>query len=90
MTALGLAVVVDVVAGAAQLVELPDEVAVVEQEQLLEREGPAEVLLEVTRARCADVEDEVDAELRSVCLGLPEAFEEQAWAGTRWQLAFER
>jgi hypothetical protein len=26
------------------------------------------------------------AELRAVCLGLPEAYEEQAWVGTRWRV----
>ena len=34
----------------------------------------------------ADVPPEVLAKLRSLCLGLPEAFEEQAWAGTRWRI----
>jgi hypothetical protein len=32
----------------------------------------------------SDVPDEVIAQLRSVCLGLPETGEEQAWAGRRW------
>jgi hypothetical protein len=32
----------------------------------------------------SDVPDEVIAQLRSVCLGLPETAEEQAWAGRRW------
>lgn len=32
----------------------------------------------------ADVPPEVLAELRSICLGLPETYEEEAWAGTRW------
>ena len=36
----------------------------------------------------ADVDPEVPAEvlaeLRSVCLGLPETYEEPAWVGTRW------
>ena len=27
---------------------------------------------------------EIVAKLRSVCLGLPEAYEEPAWVGTRW------
>lgn len=31
-----------------------------------------------------EVPREVIAELRSVCLELPEAYEERAWAGTRW------
>ena len=32
----------------------------------------------------ADVPAEVLAELRSACLALPDAYEQQAWAGTRW------
>lgn len=32
----------------------------------------------------ADVPPRVLAELRTVCLGLPDAYEQQAWAGTRW------
>lgn len=34
----------------------------------------------------ADVPLEILAALRSVCLALPEAYEEQAWAGTRWRI----
>jgi hypothetical protein len=34
----------------------------------------------------ADVPAEALAELRAACLGLPEAHEEQAWAGTRWRI----
>jgi YjbR len=34
----------------------------------------------------ADVAPEVLHELRSVCLGLPQAYEEPAWAGTRWRI----
>ena len=34
----------------------------------------------------ADVPLEVLTALRLVCLGLPEAFEEQSWAGTRWKI----
>jgi predicted DNA-binding protein (MmcQ/YjbR family) len=34
----------------------------------------------------ADVPDDVLTELRSLCLGLPNAVEEQAWAGTRWRV----
>ena len=33
-----------------------------------------------------DVPGEIVAELRSICLGLPEAREEQAWVGTRWRI----
>jgi hypothetical protein len=32
----------------------------------------------------AEVPDEVLEALRSVCLALPEAYEEAAWVGTRW------
>jgi hypothetical protein len=32
----------------------------------------------------ADVPPDVVAELRSICLGLPEVHEQQAWAGQRW------
>jgi hypothetical protein len=34
----------------------------------------------------AGVPLETVAKLRSVCLGLPEAYEEQAWVGTRWRI----
>jgi YjbR len=34
----------------------------------------------------ADVPPEIVARLRGVCLGLPEAYEEQAWVGTRWRV----
>ena len=34
----------------------------------------------------ADVPLETVAALRSVCLGLPEAYEEPAWVGTRWRV----
>jgi hypothetical protein len=37
-------------------------------------------------AELADVPPEIVAELRAVCLGLPEAYEEQAWVGTRWRI----
>jgi predicted DNA-binding protein (MmcQ/YjbR family) len=33
-----------------------------------------------------DVPPETVAELRSVCLALPEAYEEEAWVGTRWRV----
>jgi hypothetical protein len=32
----------------------------------------------------SDVSPEVLAELRSICLGLPETYEEPAWVGRRW------
>lgn len=34
----------------------------------------------------AEVPPAIVAELRSVCLGLPEAYEEEAWVGTRWRV----
>ena len=34
----------------------------------------------------ADVSLEIVAKLRAICLGLPEAFEEPAWVGTRWRI----
>lgn len=33
-----------------------------------------------------EIAPEVLAELRSTCLGLPEAHEEQAWVGIRWRI----
>jgi len=33
-----------------------------------------------------DVPLEVVAGIRAVCLGLPEAYEEPAWVGTRWRI----
>ena len=34
----------------------------------------------------ADVPPDILAHLRSLCLALPEAYEEQAWVGTRWRV----
>lgn len=34
----------------------------------------------------ADPPPEAVAELRAVCLGLPETYEETAWVGTRWMV----
>ena len=34
----------------------------------------------------ADVQDDVVAKLRSLCLGLPETVEKQVWAGTQWRV----
>jgi hypothetical protein len=34
----------------------------------------------------ADVPHDVVAHLRSVCMALPEAYEERAWVGTRWRI----
>jgi len=33
-----------------------------------------------------DVPDQLVARLRAVCLALPDAYEEQAWVGTRWRV----
>jgi hypothetical protein len=33
-----------------------------------------------------EVAAEVVAAVRSICLGLPEAYEEEAWVGTRWRI----
>lgn len=38
-------------------------------------------------SRCAHVPHEILAKLRLVCLDLPEAYEEEAWSGTRWMVA---
>ena len=34
----------------------------------------------------ADVQPEIITRLRTVCLRLPEAYEEPAWVGTRWRI----
>ena len=33
-----------------------------------------------------DVPDDVEARLRAICSALPDAFEQQAWKGTRWMV----
>ena len=33
-----------------------------------------------------DVPDEIEVRLRELCLGLPDAYEERAWVGTRWMV----
>ena len=33
-----------------------------------------------------DVPADVETRLREVCLGLPDAYEERAWVGTRWMV----
>jgi hypothetical protein len=38
------------------------------------------------RAESTDVALDVITKLRSVCLGLPEAYEEPAWVGRRWRI----
>jgi hypothetical protein len=34
----------------------------------------------------ADVEPEIEARMRTFCLGLPEVVERPAWAGTQWRI----
>lgn len=34
----------------------------------------------------AEPPDEIVAQVRAVCMGLPEAYEEKAWVGTRWRV----
>ena len=34
----------------------------------------------------AEVPPEIVAKIRSVCVALPEAYEEQAWVGVRWRI----
>jgi hypothetical protein len=34
----------------------------------------------------SDVPEAIIAELRAICLGLPETYEEQSWAGRRWMV----
>jgi hypothetical protein len=34
----------------------------------------------------AEVAPDVVAQVRALCLSLPEAYEEQAWVGTRWRI----
>lgn len=33
-----------------------------------------------------DVPDDIEVRVREVCLGLPDAYEERAWVGTRWMV----
>jgi len=33
-----------------------------------------------------DVPDDIEVRVRKLCLGLPDAYEERAWAGTRWMI----
>ena len=37
-------------------------------------------------AEYSDPSDDVVARLRAICLELPDAYEEKAWAGTRWMV----
>ncbi len=43
-------------------------------------------MAEPKRRYTSDVPDEVEIELRERCLALPDAYEEHAWAGTRWMV----
>ena len=40
----------------------------------------------ITMGDYADPPDELVARLRPICLALPDAYEEKAWAGTRWMV----
>ncbi len=33
-----------------------------------------------------DVPDDIEARVRELCIGLPDAYEERAWVGTRWMV----
>ncbi len=46
----------------------------------------AEAMPEQQRRYTDDVPHEAEARLRDVCLGLPDAYEEKAWVGTRWMV----
>ena len=37
-------------------------------------------------SRAGDAPPEIEDRLRDICLALPEAYQEQAWAGTRWRV----
>lgn len=39
-----------------------------------------------TRRYTSEVPESFEARLRDVCLQLPDAYEESAWAGTRWRV----
>jgi hypothetical protein len=41
---------------------------------------------EGTRRYTDDVPDDVERRVRALCLGLPDAYEERAWVGTRWKV----
>ena len=43
-------------------------------------------MAEPTRRYTDDVPDEVEIELREICLELPDAYEERAWVGTQWMV----
>lgn len=43
-------------------------------------------MAEATRRYTDDVPDDLTARVRELCLGLPDAYEEQAWVGTRWRI----
>ena len=43
-------------------------------------------MTEKARRYTSVVPDSVEARLRELCLRLPEAYEERAWAGTRWRV----
>lgn len=43
-------------------------------------------MAEAQRRYTDDVPEDVETNLRTVCLALPDAYEERAWVGTRWRV----
>jgi hypothetical protein len=43
-------------------------------------------MTDASRRYTDDVPEEVEIRLRALCLGLPDAYEERAWVGTRWMV----
>ncbi len=43
-------------------------------------------MAEERRRYTDDVPEDVVARLRELCIGLPDAYEQRAWAGTRWMV----
>lgn len=43
-------------------------------------------MAEAQRRYTDDVPEDVETNLRAVCLALPDAYEERAWVGTRWRV----
>lgn len=41
---------------------------------------------EAKRRYTDDVPDHIEVRVRQLCLGLPSAYEERAWVGTRWRV----
>jgi len=43
-------------------------------------------MADAARRYTDEVPDDVEARVRELCLGLPDAYEERAWVGTRWMV----